>query len=57
METKELISVIKKPINFKALLIAFLFLAAPIFLMNFTSPEFAIVKGIGTLLLVSRILH
>ena len=35
METKELISVIKKPINFKALLIAFLFLVAPIFLMNF----------------------
>lgn len=35
LEIRELISLIKKPINFKALLIAFLFLATPLFLMNF----------------------
>lgn len=35
LESKELFFMIKKPTNFKALLIAFLFLATPLFLMNF----------------------
>ena len=35
LESKELLFMIKKTTNFKALLIAFLFLATPLFLMNF----------------------
>lgn len=35
VETRELMYIIKDPINFKTLLIAFLFLATPLFLMNF----------------------
>ncbi len=49
VETKELISVIKKPTNFKALLIAFLFLAAPIFLMNFLGIYLSSIFNIGQL--------
>ena len=35
LEINQLISIIKKPINFKILLIAFLFLTAPLFLLTF----------------------
>lgn len=35
LELVELIAIIKKPVNFKALLVAFLFLVTPLFLMTF----------------------